>query len=218
MGNLMDDYEDYAREQWLNELYSDFSKEVLEGRDDLFGEVINKFTSERLQSYYMENPKVMERAIWALKEAQGLLAGHTAGSLVLAVAAAEVGLKSGLLKPILYGLVHDDAMAVVIAELIPEQRNDKFQKLLFGILKEYGGVDLGTYKRSGVAQTLWEEMQTTQKARNGVVHRAEDVSTDEAERGIAIATEIVNNIFPSVIAKLDLATTVSMEVQKKKRP
>lgn len=211
----MDDYDDYAREQWINELYADFSREVLEGRDDLFGEVVNKFTAERLQSYYLANPKVIERALCALNEAQALLGGHPAASLVLAVTAAEVGLKSGFLKPILYGLVHDEAMAVVIAELIPEQRNDKFQKLLFGILKQYGGVDLESHKRTGIAQTLWEEIRTTQKTRNAVVHRADDTTVADAEKAIAIASEIILNVFPSVIAKLDLQTTTSLEVQKK---
>ena len=213
----MNDYDDYARDEWISSLYSDFAKEVLAGHDDLYGEVIDQFTSERLQSYYVSNPRVAERALWALGQARSLLTSHPAACLVLAVTASEVGLKSGLLKPILHGLVHDDAMAVIIAELVPEQRNDKFQTLLFGILKEYGGVDLRTFKRSGASMTLWEEMQGIQKLRNGVVHRAEAIIPADAQKAVHIAAVIVERLFPAVIAKLGLETDASFEVSVKKR-
>lgn len=213
----MNDYDDYARDEWISSLYSDFAKEVLAGHDDLYGEVIDQFTSERLQSYYLSNPRVAERALWALGQARSLLTSHPAACLVLAATASEVGLKSGLLKPILHGLVHDDAMAVIIAELVPEQRNDKFQNLLFGILKEYGGVDLRTFKRSDAKLTLWEEMQGTQKLRNGVVHRAEAIAPADAQKAVDIATVIVERVFPAVIAKLGLEIGASFEVSVKKR-
>ena len=213
----MNDYDDYARDEWISSLYSDFAKEVLAGHDDLYGEVIDQFTSERLQSYYLSNPRVAERANWALGQARSLLTSHPAACLVLAVAASEAGLKSGLLKPILYGLVHDDAMAVLIAELVPEQRNNKFQNLLFGILKEYGGVDLRTFKRSGASPTLWEEMQGTQKLRNRVVHGAEAIPLAEAQKAVDIAAVIVERLFPAVIAKLGLERDASFEVSLKKR-
>jgi hypothetical protein len=214
---IMDDYEDYARDEWISSLYSDFAKDVLAGRDDLYGEVINHFASERLQSYYAANPRVAERALWALDQARSLLLTHPAACLVLAVTAAEVGLKSGLLKPILHGLVHDEAIAVVIAELVPEQRNDKFQRLLFGILKEYGGIDFRTFKRLGVGPTLWEELQEAQSLRNSVVHRAEAVAPADAKKAVEVASVVVETLFPAVIAKLGLDADAQLVVSVKKR-
>jgi hypothetical protein len=136
---------------------------------------------------------------------------------VLAVVAAEAGLKSGLLKPILHGLVHDEAMAMVIAELVPEQRNDKFQKLLFTILKEYGGVDLQTFKRPGIGQTLWEEIKRTQKIRNDLIHSAEAPARADAEKAVQIAAVIIETLFPAVIKKLGLETDSFFKVSAKKR-
>ena len=43
-------YDDYARDEWISSLYEDFAKDMLSGRDDLYGEVIAQFTSERLHS------------------------------------------------------------------------------------------------------------------------------------------------------------------------
>ena len=69
----------------FDNLYSEFARDVLEGRnDDLFVEVINKFTSERLKSYYLDNPRVAERPLWALDEARALLRSHSEAALVFA--------------------------------------------------------------------------------------------------------------------------------------
>lgn len=85
-----EDYDYYRQEEWLESLYRDFAADVLAGRDDLYGEVVNRFTTERLHSYYLANPGVIERAVWALSKAKLLLPTEPEASLVLAVTAAEV--------------------------------------------------------------------------------------------------------------------------------
>ena len=208
----MDDWEDIARDEFIGELYSDFARDVLGGRDELYGEVINQFTSERLQSFYINNPKMAEPALWALREAQALLADHGAAALVMGVVATEVGLKSTLLKPILHGLIHEDSLAGVVVELIPNQRNDKFRDLLFAILSEYSGIDLQSFKRTGHAQTLWEEIVSIQKVRNTVIHQATQVATPDAQKTIDIAEVVIHDLFPRVIEALGLHTHGQLEI------
>ena len=150
------DYDDepsleHLREQFMPELYEDFARDVLSGKDDLYGEIIDRFTSERLQSFYLSNPNVAERALSALQEARALKALHPSAALVFAAIAIEVGLKTTLLKPILHGMVSIDSAAALVAALVPDQHNDSFKKVLFGILKEVGGVDLPAFKRPGCA-------------------------------------------------------------------
>ena len=206
----------YGADDWLDDLYRNFAKEVLAGGLDLYEEVIAKFTSERLQSYYVRNPNIAERALWALKQARSLRAVNPEACLLFAVTAAEVGLNSCLLKPILHGLVHHDAMAIVIGELVPEQRNDKFRNLLFGILREYGGIDLRTYKRKSVKQTLWEELLQSQRLRNSVIHRGDEINAPDAQQAVDVASLIVENLLPAVITKLGLHTNDKLEVSIKK--
>ena len=211
---MQEDWEEYAREEFISSLYQDFANDLLAGKDELYGEVIHKFALERLQSYYLANPDVARRAQWALQQATQFITISPEAALVFASIAAEVGLKAGLLKPILHGLVHDESLALIIAELVPEQRNHSFQKLLFGILREYGGVDLGSFKRTGIAQTLWEEMQLVQKRRNGVVHRAESVVTADAQHAIEVAAVVVQTLFGQVITKIGLQTDANLKVSK----
>ena len=95
-------------------------------------------------------------------------------------------------------------MAAVIADLMPEQRNRQFRALLFGILTNYGRLDITAFKRAGVARTLWDEMGDVQKRRNRVVHRAESVDVTEATLAVDIAGTIVEALFPAVINNLGL--------------
>lgn len=200
----MDDEWDAARDEFIDSLYGDFANEVLEGRSDLHGMVIAQFVSERLRSYYLQTPQILGRAHWALLQARQLLASYPEASLVFAVTAAEVGLKSGLLKPLLHGLVHDDTMAAVVSELVPQQRNNRFKDLLFGILREYGGVDLHTFKRDDVTKTLWAEIAEIQDARNQVLHRAGPADPADAQRAIVIADLILLNLYPALLRKIGL--------------
>jgi hypothetical protein len=202
----MDDENDIARDEFISDLYSDFARDVLSGSDELYGQVLERFATERLQTYYIDNPTIAEPGLWALDEATILLTAHPTAGLVFGVAATEVGLKSTLLKPILHGLTHDERLGALIAELIPEQRNDKFRNLLFGILNEFAGIDLRSFKRPGHNQTLWEEIGVCQGLRNGVVHRGEQVTAEQAGRAVEIAGFVLNSVFAAIIAKVGLHT------------
>lgn len=205
-------YESQLREQFMPELYEEFAHDVLSGKDDLYGEIVEQFASERLQSFYLTNPDLAERASRALEEARALKVQHPSAALVFAAIAVEVGLKTTLLKPILHGLVNTDSAAALIAGLVPDQHNDDFKKVLFGILKEVGGVDLLAFKRSGCNQTLWEEIRNTRTLRNQVMHGAGEVSLAEAEHAIEIASTVVEDLFPQVIAALGLETDKRLRI------
>jgi hypothetical protein len=208
----MDTWEDIARDEWISDLYSDFARDVLEGRDDLYGQVIDHFAAERLQSFYVENPTVAKPALLALTEARALVKAHPSAAVVLAVTATEVGLKSTLLKPILHGLVHLDTVAAMIAELVPDQRNDKFKDVLFTILRECGGVDLRSHTRPGGTRKLWDEIAEIQRVRNRVVHRADQASPEEARTAVDIATVVVEQLFPTVVNNLGLHVHAGLAV------
>jgi hypothetical protein len=208
-------YYSHLREQLMPELYEEFARDVLSGKDDLYGEIIEQFTSERLKSFYLANPAVAEHALFALEEARALKGPHPSASLVFAAISIEVGLKTTLLKPILHGLVSIDSAAVLVTRLVPDQHNDDFKKVLFGILKEVGGVDLLAFKRPSWKQSLWEEILNIRKRRNEVMHGAERVSSAEAEYALEIASAVLEDLFPQVIAALGLTIDGRLRILNK---
>jgi hypothetical protein len=186
--------EDEARyDQWMAELYAEHSQEA-----------IREFTAECLRSYYMKDPLLASAPSRTLIEARALLPEHPSAALLLGAAAVEVGLKVVLLKPIVYGLVHDASAASLITDLAVSHGGDKYRDLLFHILSEFGGVDLRNFVRIGSKKSLWEETQIVHNRRSAVLHRAETASNEEAERSVAVASVVLEELFPAVVSKLGL--------------
>jgi hypothetical protein len=183
-----------AYDSYMAELYEEHKKEAIE-----------EFTAERLQSYFIDNKLLAESATNALSEARNLLHLNATAGFIFGAIAMEVGLKTTLLKPIVHGLVHAESVAALITELtISQPSMGRYSKLLFQILEKHGGIDLNSYKRVGFKETLWEEINEVQRKRNSIMHRAETVSKEGAELAIGVASEILEKLFPTVIAKIGL--------------
>jgi len=186
------DEHDAAYDSYMEELYKEHRKEALE-----------EFTSERLQSFYVKNPDLAKPALQALADARKLLPVHPGAALVLAAVAMELGIKTVLLKPVVYGLVHEESAASLITDLaISRTGFERFRDLLVQVLANHGGVDLGTAKRPGSDKLLWEEISEVQKKRNALLHRGELPSDYDAERSIVVASTVLDGLIPSVLHRL----------------
>lgn len=97
---------------------------------------IDEFISDRQKSFYIEKPTVAEPAFHLLVEARELFAlGHYAAAQVIAGAAAEVTFGDALLKPMVYGFVHSDTVAPMVAKIIEDARSVwKFENLLVELI------------------------------------------------------------------------------------
>ena len=170
-----------------------------EALDALHAEAIAEFQQERLSSYYTEHPEVAQPAIDRLKEAQALFdAGFVSASLVFAISAAEQMLMDTLLRPIIYGLVHNEFAAELVARV--EVRLDDLPKLLFPIIAKIAKVDLSTYRRHDQRSTLWAEFRRLQVIRNGVVHRAKNVEQEDASTALAVAGAMLTDVVEPVMS------------------
>lgn len=182
-------YEEAMYEQYLDELYEEHRKEAIE-----------EFTSDRLSSYYSENKQLAKPAFEALSEARTLREVSPTASLILAAVAMEVGLKAILLKPIVHGLVHTESVASLVTDLaLSHAGMERYRKLLIHLLRDHGGVDLDTFTRSGSPKNLWLEISEIQTVRNAIMHRAEKASPEMARLALAVASEIIDSIFPDIV-------------------
>jgi hypothetical protein len=184
---------------WSDEINFEFYKQ------QIYEDAVKQFTGERLQSYYLAEPKLGEPAWDSLSYAQALLPKQPLAALVFATTAMELAIKVVLIKPIVSGLVLTEGLAGFITDLTTQHTGmDRFQDLLAEILAKFGGVDLKTYTRPNSKRTLWQEIGEVQKARNKVIHRGERVKDSMAHLAVAVAATLLRRIFPIILGNLGL--------------
>lgn len=201
---------DAAQDQYLFDLYNENGPEwAQEHYDELhrehYAEAVKEFTAERLQSYYLTYPAMAGTAIGMMEEATILRKEHPNAALLFAASAVEITIKHLLVKPIVNGLVHNEAVADVVMALTPDQTgSDGFKTLLFAVLNKVAAVDLTSYKRPCSERMLWDEWKQLQKERNALIHNGVHPSSDTICFFEPVALEFLNVIFPRVLATLGL--------------
>lgn len=188
----MDTPEDAEREEGYSALVEEISNEAVE-----------EFTTEKLRSYYQAHPCLAVDAIAAYEEAEKIRKESPSAALVLYTAAIEVGLKVTILKPVIYGLVHNDSVADLISDMTVKQSGfDRIKDLLAAVLAQYGGIDLANFKISGHSKTIWQEMADIQSTRNEVVHKSKLATPDKAVVAREVAVMILGGWLPKVLDTL----------------
>ncbi len=197
--------------QWAE----DHAQELIE---KYYDEVVEHFTSERLTSYYLENPELAIRAFTALSYAQSLLISYPRAAIVFAATSIEVSIKTVLLRPIVSGFVHSESVADLISDLTTKHAGgiDTFNSLLTAILSHFIGHDLKTYMRDGSTVGLYAEIKKIQDARNAIIHRADSSGDSEAVVAVAVASTLLNDILPRLLDKLGLRLDAQMRVANKR--
>ncbi len=128
--------------------------------EELYDEIVRDFATSRLQAFYESNPLLAHAPLEALSQARALQAEHPSAAVVFAATGMEVGLRTVLLKPLVYGLVHAESSAPLIMELAVAHKDESLLKALVKILAAHGGVDLQTFKRVDSSKTLWQRHES----------------------------------------------------------
>jgi hypothetical protein len=190
----MDTPDEIARDEWYSDLVDEISQQA-----------IDDFTLDRLRSYYIAHPSLATDAFAMYNESLKALEVSKSAALVLATTAIEVGLKVTLLKPVVYGLVHNESVADLISDLAVKHNGlDRFKPLLARVVKEYGGIDFATFKMDDHHKTIWEEIDALQKARNAVVHQARMADLETVTLALQVGGFVLGKFLTSVLEGLGL--------------
>ena len=193
----IDPYE-AEQEEWYSRLAEELYAEHKE-------RAIGDFITERLRSYYLANPDVTVPALRMYEEGTQLEKTSTIAAVVFFVSATELALKFALLKPVVFGLVHNEPLAGVVAEITVRKVGiDQLHGLLLRILEEYGGIDVNTFHMDGHTKTLWDEMRKVQGVRNAIVHRGQIPNPTDVQLAKEVATTIISTFLNRVLNSLEL--------------
>lgn len=174
---------------------------------ELYEQHIEQFSSERLKSYYTLHPDVVKPAMDALQEGRWQLEnGHYTASLIFFVSALELLLKATVLKPLVFGLVHDGRLAdIVVDEATNQTAFDRYRPLLNALFEALGAGKLGEVRRDGQSVSLLSECEGLQRSRNDAIHSGVQATLQDGERARAVAVAVFERIVRPMLDKLGLA-------------
>lgn len=186
-----------------DEAYEAMSRELYPEHKE---QAIAEFVRERLRSYYKANPNVLVPAVRTYKEGNVLLEKRSfAASLVFAASAAELFLKTALLRPVVYGFVHSEPVAeVIVAATLSQTGLLRYRQLLAKLFLEIAGIEIHSLSRSQGGRPLLDEAAALQELRNHVLHRGDEIVENQAVEATAIASAVFSKILAEVLSNLGL--------------
>lgn len=195
-----------------DEFYDQISKELYPDHKE---QAISEFTEERLRSFYVKSPFVMRPAVDSLQQGKRLLSlEQEAPALVFFVSAIELLLKSTLLKPVVYGLVHHEPLAeIIVRHTLGQSGFDRYEGLLSELFLGLAKMNIKDIKREGSEERLLDECKKLQKIRNDIIHRGEKCSKSDAELAMEVSVAVFELIVRPMLYSLGLTVIERGEIK-----
>jgi len=185
----------------MDEFYDRISEELYPEHKE---QAIDEFIEERMCSYYLENPNIVQAPMDSYHHANELLQVSHRCALVMYVTSIELFLKSVLLRPILYGMIHNANIAnMIVDSSIGQSGFSRYNKLLSQLCYHAANIELS--KIHGMdKKPILVEAEEVQKIRNQVVHQGYTGSVKEMGKAKNIASLILLEVVEPVLNNMDL--------------
>ncbi len=185
----------------MEDFYDRISEELYPEHKE---QAIDEFIEERMQSYYLENPNIIKSPIDCYHHANKLMQLSPSSALVMYTTSIELFLKSVLLKPVLYGMIHNENIANMIVNVSVGQTGfSRYNKLLTNLCYHAAGVKLNEIKGMK-GKPILEEAEEIQKIRNRVVHQGYMASVEDMGKSKNIATLMLGEVVEPVLNNMNL--------------
>ena len=187
----------------MDEFYDQISKDLYPEHKE---QAIEEFTEEKLKSYYQQNPDVMRPAVDATQEGDWQLEQKRySPALVFYVTAIELLLKATLLRPVLYGLIHNEGLAEIMTNYLLSQTGvERYENLLAQLFNHLANIDVKQITREGARDTLFVECRKLQKIRNNIIHKGDFCTETDAEKGKLVSVAVFEEIARPLLFSIGL--------------
>jgi len=161
----------------------------------------SEFTYKKIEKFYENNREIVKDSLQNLSDARSLFENqyHTS-AFIHAVISIEVGIKSVVLKPILYSLTIDENAGHLLYEQTFKRKSlQEINKFYYQVLEKVTELDFNKKKRNDGKSSIWQEWTDLQKLRNDVLHQGLSVQKEAAENAISMASYVFCEIIPIVL-------------------
>ena len=195
----------------MDAFYEQISQELYPEHKE---QAIDEFIEERMRSYYLKNPNIIQAPIDSYLHANELLGISPRGALVMYTTAVELFLKSVLLKPVLFGMINNENIAELIVDSSVGQAGfNRYKKLLNSLCLCVANIELSDIQGTS-GKPILEEAEEIQKVRNRVLHQGHNASVDDMEKAKNIASLIFKDVVQPVLHNMNLVVAEEQEGTK----
>ncbi|MFJ2991217.1 hypothetical protein [Pandoraea sp. NPDC087047] len=183
-----------------DEMYDAISNEI---REDAIGE----FSSDRLRSYYVQNPRLMRPAWYRFQQGMQLVSNqHYEAATIFFASSMELFFRFTLLRPVVYGLIHHERLADAVSKSVLDGNTGftKYTTLLGHIYAQLLGVELKKLAVGNTDANLIKKCNELQDRRNVLVHHGETSGRTEALYAQAVARAVLNQVVKPMLVALGL--------------
>ncbi len=167
-------------------------------------QAVDEFIEERMYSYYIANPNIIQAPLDCYHHANDLLQVSPQCALIMYTTSIELYLKSVLLKPILYGMIHNESIAnMIVDSSIGQTGFSRYNKLLSTLCFHAADIKLSEIKGMDNKPIL-TEAEEVQKIRNRVVHQGYRATVKEMGKARNIANLILLEVVEPVLNNMNL--------------
>jgi len=185
----------------MNYFYEQISKELYPEHKE---QAIDEFIDERMRSYFLEHPEVIQAPFDCFFHASSDLQDSPRSALIMYTTTIELYLKSVLLKPVLYGMIHNENVATLIMESSTGQSGFKrYDKLLTSLCRHAADVELSDIKGLD-GRPILVEAGETQAIRNKVIHQGYKATVSEMGKARNVGVKILTKVVEPVLSNLNL--------------
>jgi hypothetical protein len=182
--------------------------------EEISSQAISEFSNDLLRSFYEKNPHIMRPAVEALQEGKDLYAlKHYSAALVFFMTSIELLFKVTVLKPVVYGLVHHEALAdIIVQQVLGQTGFDRYEKLLEALISTFTKLELKKISRVKSSDALFKECRDLQAIRNKIIHQGNICTEDNTEKALSVAVAVYEMIVLPMIAALNLKVIEKGEI------
>ena len=163
----------------IDAFYEQISQELYPEHKE---QAIDEFIEERMHSYYLKNPNIIQAPIDSYLHANELVDISPRGALVMYTTAVELFLKSVLLKPVLFGMINNENVAKLIVDSSMRLPGfNSYKKLLNSLCLCVADIKISDIQGTS-GKPILDEAEEIQKVRNRVLHQGHKASVDDMEK------------------------------------
>lgn len=192
----MSDWESRMDDAAYDAMYEAEAQKELEEYyyDYWYSDIIEDFKDETLSSFFEANQNILTISYTAQTEAEKLIDISPSATILFAFTAIETAIKHILLKPMIYGMTHNENVAELIVEKCLKQPNVKnYIGLAFTLVKKATKLELKDAKTTD-EKLITEEIEALAKKRNKIIHAGILYNKSDAEDALIILDELYNKI------------------------